>query len=102
MSERPLNINFLRQSSKTRYRIPIQYLNEDMCTDMKRGNFLIPVNKFIECVCDNDIIPRTLTIDVANAKLGDIFRTSAIMFPPGVRPSINVPADYVLSVLSSE
>ena len=68
---------------------------------MRRGCFIIPVNKFIECNCANEI-PKSLHIDVGNAKLGDVFRTNSITFPEGVKPTQNVPLDYVIGVLSSE
>lgn len=101
ISDEPLSVNFLSYSPSNRFRIPIEYLNEEQCTDIKRGCYVINVNQFIECYCDGDI-PRTLTIDLADAKLGDVFRTATLKFPPGVRPSINVPHDYVIGVISTE
>jgi hypothetical protein len=101
VTDDPLNINFLIYRNSNRFRIPIQYINEDLCTDIKRGNFIIPVNKFVECVCDGNV-PSVLIVDLADVKLGDVLRTSAVQFPAGVRLSVNVPPDYVIGVLSSE
>jgi hypothetical protein len=69
VNDEPLNINFLLYSHNRRHRIPIEYINEELCVDIKRGCYVIPVNKFIECHCDGDI-PRTFVIDLASAKLG--------------------------------
>ena len=120
VTDTPLNINFLRYSPLNRFRIPVEYINDEQCVDIKRGCFVIHVNRFIECMCEGDI-PRSFKIDLTHAKLGtyilvsiflspdlfnfsagDVFRVSSVKFPPGVRPSANVPPEYVLGVLKSE
>eukprot|EP01039_Chlorochromonas_danica_P001304 gene1303-1423_t len=97
----PLAVNFLRYyPGTTRLRIPIDFVNEDQSADVKRGSFVINVNTFVDCFCEGEV-PRSLVLDLSNAKRGDIFRLSSLTLPPGVRPTRNMPLDLVLAVVKS-
>ncbi len=100
MTELPLSVNFLLYRPGIRVRIPIQFVNEDQSAELKRGSFLVQVNKFVECLCE-DTIPPTITTDVADIQKGDIIRLSALCFPPNTRPAPAVPLDFVAAVVRS-
>jgi len=98
ITEKPISINFIKYWPGTRMRIPIEFVNADQCVDLRRGSFLVRVNKFVECVCDMDI-PKSLVLDLASAQKGDVLRLNRIAFPPNVKPSRNVPPDFVVGVI---
>lgn len=100
MSELPVSVNFIKHRPGNRLRIPVEYVNEDASQDLRRGSYLVRVNNFVEVVCDGDV-PAKLTVDLSNAKKGDVFRLSTLKLPPKVRPSKRVPLDYVLGVIQS-
>ena len=98
----PLSVNFLRYRPGNRMRIPIEFLNADQSVDLRRGSFLIRVNRFVECVCDPDVpIPKSLTVDLTDVQKGDVLRLDTLNLPVGVRPSVAVPSDYVLAVVKN-
>jgi hypothetical protein len=81
-------------------RIPIDFINADQSQDLKRGSFMIRINQFVECICDNEI-PKSIIVDLANAQKGDVYKLNSLVLPPNVRPSKNVHSDYVLCVVKS-
>jgi len=44
-------------------------------------------------------IPKSLVLDLASAQKGDVLRLNRIAFPPNVKPSRNVPPDFVVGVI---
>jgi hypothetical protein len=93
-------VNFLRYTPGMRLRIPLEFINEDESPDMRRGCFLVRVNHFVECVCD-DVVPAKIIVDLSEAKKGDVVRLSSVQLPPKVRPAKNVALDYVLAVIQT-
>ena len=100
ITDRPLSVNFVKYFPGTRMRIPIEYVNLDQSVDLRRGCFLIKVNRFVECVCGMDV-PKALSLDLTGAVAGDVLRLSKIVFPPGVTPARSVPPDFVIGVVKS-
>ena len=98
LTEKPISVNFLKYWPDTRMRIPIEFINADQCVDLRRGSFLVRVNRFVECVCHMEI-PKSLVVDLAGVQKGDVLRLNCITFPPNVKPSRNVPPDFVLGVV---
>lgn len=100
VTDLPVSVNFLNYGPGSRVRIPVEYINEDQSQDMRRGCFLVRVNNFVECVCD-EAVPARITVDLANAKKGDVYRLNTVGLPPKVRPSRSVTLDYVLGVVQA-
>lgn len=100
VSDLPVSVNFLNYGPGSRVRIPIEYINEDQSQDMRRGCFLVRVNNFVECVCDEAVPPR-IVVDLANAKKGDVYRLTTTSLPPKVRPARSVSLDYVFGVVQA-
>eukprot|EP01033_Poteriospumella_lacustris_P016895 gene16896-12092_t len=96
----PLCVNYLRYRPGTRVSIPLAFINQDRSADLKRGSFITRVNKFIDCVCDEEI-PAQLEIDVSDAAPGQVYRLNNINFPPKVRPAKTVPPDFVAAIVKS-
>jgi hypothetical protein len=95
-----LSVNFLRYHPGNRLRIPVEFLNADQSQDVKRGCFIVRVNKYIECVCDEEV-PAAIKLDLSGAQKGDVFRVNALQLPEKVRPAKTVPPDYVLCVVKT-
>ena len=74
----------------------------DQNTDIKRGSFLVRVNRFIECVCDGYDVPQEIVIDVSNAKTKDVIRINQAVLPEGCMPSQKVSKDYVLAIIANK
>mmetsp|Transcript_24493 Transcript_24493/g.40837 ORF Transcript_24493/g.40837 Transcript_24493/m.40837 type:complete len:257 (+) Transcript_24493:84-854(+) len=99
-TDAPVSVNFLVYSPGSRLRIPIEYINEDLSQDLRRGCFLIRVNHYIECVCDEEV-PAKIVVDLSTAQKGDVLRLNALQLPPKVRPAKTVPLDFVLAVVKA-
>lgn len=100
VSSSPQSLNYLLYHPGNLLRIPFVYENADLSTDLKRGCFIKKVHQFIECVCTGSV-PTTITVNLANAKKGDVIRVDTIEFPPGVKPSKNVNKDFIVAVVQS-
>ena len=74
----PLSINFLKYTPGVRVRIPVVFVGMEDSTDIKRGAYLVRVNRFVECVCEGDTIPRHITVDVSKAKQKDVIRLKQV------------------------
>jgi len=94
-----LSVNFLRYHPGNRLRIPVEFI-VDQSLITKRGCFIVRVNKFIECVCEDEV-PATIKLDLGEAQKGDVFRVNALNLPEKVRPAKTVPPDYVLCVVKT-
>ncbi len=97
---KPLSVNFLRYIPGNRLRIPIDFVNADQSLDLRRGCYIVRVNKSIECVCDDEV-PQSVTLDLSSAQKGDVFRLNALKLPPKVRPAKTVAPDFVVCVVKS-
>jgi hypothetical protein len=82
-------------------RIPINFTNEEDNIDVKRGCFVVPLNKFLTCRCSGDI-PLEIEVDVSKAKKGEVIKVSEISLPAGVVPIFSGKAtDCVLCKVES-
>ena len=83
-----------------RLRIPLKYVNTDQSVDIKRGCYLVRVNRFVECVCAGDV-PGHILVDCSDAKQDQVIRLQDIKLPSGVVPSVKIEDDYVLCIITS-
>jgi ribosomal protein L25 (general stress protein Ctc) len=103
MTNAPMSVNFLKFQSGQRLRIPMRYVNTDLCVDLRRGCFLLRVNQFVECICENpDKIPQYIDVDVSNAGKGSVLTVRDLHFPSYVKPSNRIPSDFVAAVIKSK
>lgn len=103
LTESPTNVNWIKFVPGCRMRIPINYINEDACTDLKRGCFLLRVNQFIEVsVHDFRTMPKYITIDLTGAKKGTVLSIPHMVFPDRIRPSNRVPQGFVAAVIKNK
>lgn len=84
-------VNYLRYFPGRPIKIPIVYINEDESAAMKRGGFVVPVNRHVSCVIEEGVdIPEAIELDLAGATLKEVVRIDRLIFPDGVKPSKRV------------
>jgi large subunit ribosomal protein L25 len=91
VNEKALHVDFMRVGAHTRIvvGIPVQFINQDKSTGLKRGGILNVVRHEIELVCNADNIPDHLTVDLAGTDIGDSIHISAVKLPEGTKPTID-------------
>jgi ribosomal protein L25 (general stress protein Ctc) len=95
----PFSLNFLKYRPGTRLDIPLEFVNAEASTDLKRGSTLLKILKSLECICSGPI-PATIKVDLANVSKGDILRLSNnVELPLGVKPASKVRSDCVIGVV---
>lgn len=77
-----------------------RFINEDQNQDIKRGCFLVRLNRFVECVCEEEV-PRDIVIDLTNVQKGDVIRLNSLKLPHKVRPTADVAPDFVIGVVKT-
>lgn len=83
--------NFLRYHAGRPIKIPIVYINQEESIALKRDGYIIPVNKYVECIVEEGVpIPTALELDCAGLQLKDVIRMDRLIIPDGVRPSKRV------------
>jgi large subunit ribosomal protein L25 len=86
----PVHVDFLRLSEKSRIKlhIPVEFINQAISPGIKRGGTLNIARHDIELNVTAGNIPAKLTVDLANAKLGDVIKISSVALPEGTSPTI--------------
>lgn len=83
--------NFLRYFPGRPIKIPIVYVNEEESPAMKRGGFIAPISRHVECVVEDGVpIPERLELECTGLRIKEVVRMDRIVFPDGVKPSHRV------------
>lgn len=83
--------NFLRYFPGRPIKIPLTLINEEESPALKRDGYLIPINRFVECVIEDGVsIPEELEVECTGLQLKEVIRLDRIIFPEGVQPSRKV------------
>ena len=97
-----LHLDFLRVSKTTKLqtRVPLNFLNEDICIGVKMGGGLIAHTMTdIEVSCLPKDLPESIDIDMEQIDIGQIVHLSDIKMPSGVESvSLNQGEEYDLTV----
>ena len=97
-----LHLDFLRVSKTTKLqtRVPLNFLNEDICVGVKMGGGLIAHTMTdIEVSCLPKDLPESIDVDMEQIDVGQIVHLSDIKMPSGVESvSLSQGADYDLTV----
>ncbi len=102
VTDEPLHFDFLRvgKSSTISVAIGVEFINEDICPALKIGGVLNIVRYEVELNCLPTDIPEKITVDLADAKIGDSIHISAVELPDGVTPTI-ADRDFTIATLQS-
>ena len=97
-----LHLDFLRVSKTTKLqtRVPLNFLNEDICVGVKMGGGLIAHTMTdIEVSCLPKDLPESIDVDMEQIDVGQIVHLSNIKMPSGVESvSLSQGAEYDLTV----
>ena len=97
-----LHLDFLRVSKTTKLqtRVPLNFLNEDICIGVKMGGGLIAHTMTdIEVSCLPKDLPESIDVDMEHIDIGQIVHLSDIKMPSGVESvSLSQGAEYDLTV----
>ena len=97
-----LHMDFLRVSKTTKLqtRVPLNFINEDICVGVKLGGGLIAHTMTdIEVSCLPRDLPEAINVDMAEVDVGQIVHLSDLTLPDGVESvSLSQGADYDLTV----
>ncbi|RZO05778.1 MAG: 50S ribosomal protein L25/general stress protein Ctc [SAR92 clade bacterium] len=97
-----LHLDFLRVSKTTKLqtRVPLNFLNEDICIGVKMGGGLIAHTMTdIEVSCLPKDLPESIDVDMEQIDVGQIVHLSDIKMPSGVESvSLSQGAEYDLTV----
>lgn len=90
VNERPLHADFLRISKdqKVHVEVPVVFENEAASPGLKRGGVLNVVRHELELVCDPELIPDEIHIDVTGLEVGDSIHISHVKLPEGSASAI--------------
>ena len=86
----PTHVDFLRLSERSRINlyIPVEFINQETCPGIKKGGMLTVVRGEVELKVNANAIPDKLTVDLAEAQMGDTIKITDIALPRGTRPMI--------------
>ena len=97
-----LHMDFLRVSKTTKLqtRVPLNFINEDICVGVKLGGGLIAHTMTdIEVSCLPKDLPESIDVDMAEIDVGQIVHLSDLTLPDGVESvSLSQGTDYDLTV----
>ena len=74
--------------------------NEETCPGLKKGGTLTVVRNEVELKVTANNIPDHLTVDLAEAQIGDVIHISDIELPAGTTPVITG-RDFVIANIGS-
>ncbi|MGC1269787.1 MAG: 50S ribosomal protein L25/general stress protein Ctc [Croceibacterium sp.] len=90
VTDRPLHADFLRLSAdhKVHVAVPVVFANEEASPGLKRGAVLNIVRHELELICDPELIPSEIVIDVTGKDVGDSIHISHVTLPAGSASAI--------------
>lgn len=102
VSDRPIHIDFQRLApgARIRVKVPVTFLHEDSSAGIKAGGVLNVVRREIEVMVAVDAVPESFVIDLAEAKIGDSLRWSAVKDQAGAKPVISG-RDFVVATIAA-
>ncbi len=89
----------LRRTSRVSLYIPVEFINEDSCTGIKRGGVLTIVRPEVELRVTAGDIPEKITVDLSGLPIGEVITISSVNLPEGTRPTID--RDFVIANISA-
>ncbi len=90
VNDRPTHVDFLRlaKGSKIEVAVPVVFVNEAASPGLKKGGVLNVVRHELELICDADMIPSEIEVDVTGKDVGDSIHISDVTLPAGVESAI--------------
>jgi large subunit ribosomal protein L25 len=101
VTDRPIHVDFQRVApgARIRVKVPVHFLHEDTCPGLKAGGTLNVVRRELDVWAGVENAPDAFEIDLANAKIGDSLRWSAVVNNFGTKAVIN--RDFVVATIAA-
>ncbi|NQV46224.1 MAG: 50S ribosomal protein L25/general stress protein Ctc [Rhodospirillaceae bacterium] len=102
VSDRPIHVDFMRFSAKTRLNIEVNVIfeNEEECPGLKGGGVLNIVRHTVELRCSPDHVPESLNVDLTGLEVGDSVHISSIKLPGDVELTIT-DRDFTIATIAA-
>lgn len=102
VTDRPLHVDFMRFSKKTRLvmEIPVNFVNEENCDGIRKGGVLNVVRHSIEMRCSPESIPESIDVDLEGLAVGDSVHISAVTLPEDVELTIT-DRDFTIATIAA-
>ena len=94
-----LDLMRLRRASRVNLFIPVEFINEDNCTGIRRGGVLTVVRPEVELRVTAGDIPEKITVDLSGLAIGEVITISSVHLPVSTRPTID--RDFVIANISA-
>ena len=78
----------LRQTSRIKLFIHVDFVNQDESPGLKRGGTMTVVRSEVELEVTAGEIPDHVTVDLTGKNIGDVIHISDVVLPEGVTPTI--------------
>ena len=97
----PVHIDLMRlkRTSRVKLFIPVEFDNQSTCPGIKKGGVLTVVRPEVELEVLAGEIPDHITVDLANAQMGDVIHISDVSLPEGAKAVIE--RDFVIANISA-
>jgi len=81
-----LHIDFMRvdESHKLKVRVPLHFINEDICAGFKKGGVVTHAMVDVEVACMPSALPEFIEVDLASLEIGGVLHLSDLVLPAGV------------------
>ena len=102
VSDRPIHVDFMRFSAKTRLNVEVAVVfeNEEECPGLRQGGVVNVVRHAIELRCAPDSIPDSLIVDLSGLEIGDSVHISAMKLPDDVELTIT-DRDFTVATIAA-
>jgi len=102
VTDRPIHVDFMRFSRKTRLVVEVQVVfeNEELSPGLKRGGVLNVVRHAIEFRCSPENIPESIPVDLEGLDIGDSVHISAVTLPDDVELTI-ADRDFTIATIAA-
>ncbi|MFL1461407.1 50S ribosomal protein L25/general stress protein Ctc [Roseococcus sp. DSY-14] len=102
VSDAPIHVDFQRLApgARIRVKVPVTFVNEETSAGLKAGGVLNVVRRELEVTVAVDAVPEAFVIDLAEAKIGDSLRWSAVKDQAGAKPVIQG-RDFVVATIAA-
>lgn len=97
----PLHVDFmrLRQTSKVKLFVSVNFMNEDKAPYKPAGGMLTVNRNEVELLVTANNIPDSIDIDLADAQIGDVITSTSVTWPQGVTPVID--REFTIAAISA-
>ncbi len=97
----PTHVDFmrLRQASRVKLFIHVDFENHDAAPGLKRGGTLVVVRNEVELEVTAGDIPDHITVDLTGKNIGDVIHIEDVALPKGVKPTID--RNFVIANISA-